>query len=233
MELIAAEISRRYLRTSADANYFEAVHPTDLALRGGKMTVLTGRSGSGKTTLLTMLAGLLLPSSGSVTLGGQDLYRLSDAALSGLRKQHFAVIPQGVSAVSSLSVMENILFPAALAGKELPVRRAEEIMERLDILPLRNARPGELSGGELRRMAVTRALAVGADFIFADEPTADLDDGNTETVLHLLREAAEEGAAVFVVTHESDAGAYAHRMLRMNAGMLAETQTADNTRTVG
>lgn len=222
MELIASGISRRYLRASSDANFFEAVHPTDLTLSSGELTVLMGRSGSGKTTLLTMLAGLLTPSGGTVTLEGQDLYQLSDKALSALRARRFAVIPQGVSAISSLSVMENILFPASLAGREPPVKQAEAIMEQLDILSLRNVRPGELSGGELRRMAVTRALAVEPDFIFADEPTADLDDVNTAAVLRLLRETADKGAAVFVVTHETDAAACAHRLMQMNTGTVSE-----------
>ncbi len=220
MELIATGLTRRFLRNTGDSNAFEAVRPVDLALRGGEMSVLTGRSGSGKTTLLTMLAGLLTPSGGTVALDGRDLYRLSDAELSGLRAKHFAVIPQGASAISSLTVMENILFPAALAGRKPPVCEAEALMEQLGILPLRNVRPGELSGGELRRMAVTRALAGGPDFVFADEPTADLDDENTVLVLTLLQEAARNGAAVFVVTHEKDAAAYADRLLHMDAGTL-------------
>ncbi|MBQ6174103.1 MAG: ATP-binding cassette domain-containing protein [Clostridia bacterium] len=220
MELIASGLTRRFLRHSGESNAFEAVRPADLTLRSGEMTVLTGRSGSGKTTLLTMLAGLLRPSGGSVTLDSRDLYRLSDAELSGLRAKHFAVIPQGASAISSLTVMENILFPTALAGKKPPVSEAEALMERLGILNLRNVMPGELSGGELRRMAVTRALAGSPDFVFADEPTADLDDGNTVLVLTLLREAAQNGASVFVVTHEKDAAAYADRLLHMDAGNL-------------
>ena len=222
MELTAVNLTRRYLRASADANYFEAVHPTDITLRGGEMTVLMGRSGSGKTTLLTMLAGLLQPTSGTVTLDGQDLYVLSDTDLSRLRSRRFAVIPQGASAISSLTVTENILFPAYLAGKKPDAQRAERLMERLGILSLRNVRPGELSGGELRRMALVRALAVQPDFIFADEPTADLDDENTAAVLSILRETADRGAAVFVVTHENEAASSAHRLLRMNAGAIEE-----------
>ena len=222
MKLIAEGISRRYLRRSSEANFFEAVQPSDLTLRDGEMTVLMGRSGSGKTTLLTMLAGLLTPTSGKVTLEGKDLYSLSDKELSALRARRFAVIPQGISAVSSLTVMENILFPAILTGKRAPAEKAETIMERLGILNLRNAWPGELSGGELRRMAVTRALAAEPGFIFADEPTADLDDENTDTVLSLLREAAGHGTSVFVVTHETGAAAFAHRLFRMDAGSLKE-----------
>ncbi len=224
MELIASGLARRFLRRSGDAGVFEAVRPVELTLRGGEMTVLTGRSGSGKTTLLTMLAGLLTPSAGTVSLDGRDLYSLADADLSRLRARHFAVIPQGASVISSLTVMENILFPAALARQTPPLRAAEALMERLGILQLRNAAPGELSGGELRRMAVTRALAGQPDFVFADEPTADLDDENTVLVLTLLREAAQKGASVFVVTHEKDAAAYADRMLHMDAGSLTAVQ---------
>ena len=222
MKLVAENIARRYLRASADANYFEAVHPADLTLQSGEMVVLTGRSGSGKTTLLTMMAGLLTPSSGTVSLDGRDLYGLPDRELSALRTRHFAVIPQGTSAISSLTVMENVLFPAVLGKKKPPADQAEMLMKRLDILNLCNAWPEELSGGELRRMAITSALAGNPDFVFADEPTADLDEENTKVVLQLLRETADCGAAVFVVTHETEATAFAHRLLRMSAGALAE-----------
>ena len=224
MELTASRLARRFLRRAGDTGVFEAVRPVNLTLRSGEMTVLTGRSGSGKTTLLTMLAGLLTPSAGTATLDGRDLYSLADADLSRLRARHFAVVPQGASVISSLTVMENILFPAALSHQIPPVQAAEALMERLGIRHLRNADPVELSGGELRRMAVTRALAGQPDFIFADEPTADLDDENTALVLTLLREAAQKGTSVFVVTHERDAAAYADRMLHMDAGSLTAVQ---------
>ena len=222
MELSAYGLARRFRRNTGDANFFEAVHPVDLTLHSGEMTILTGRSGSGKTTLLTMLAGLLPPSEGSAVLDGKELYRLSDAELSRLRARHFAVIPQGASAISSMTVMENILFPAAMAGKAPPVRHAETLMERLGILKLRNIWPGELSGGELRRMSIVRALAAEPDFVFADEPTADLDDENTALTLRILKETALKGTAVFVVTHDREAADYADVLLRMDAGKLYE-----------
>ncbi|MBR4501461.1 MAG: ATP-binding cassette domain-containing protein [Clostridia bacterium] len=220
MELAACGLAKRFRRNTGDANFLEAVHPVDLTMHSGEMMVLTGRSGSGKTTLLTMLAGLLPPSDGTAALDGKDLYSLSDAGLSRMRARHFAVIPQGASAVTSMTVMENILFPASLAGKDPPVRQAETLMERLGILKLRNVWPGELSGGELRRMSIVRALAAGPDFVFADEPTADLDDGNTALTLGILKETALEGSAVFVVTHDREAAAYADVLLRMDAGKL-------------
>ncbi len=220
MELVACGLDRRFRRNTGDGNFFEAVHRVDLTLRGGEMTVLTGRSGSGKTTLMTMLAGLLPPSDGTVTLDGKDIYSLPDRELSRLRARRFAVIPQGNAALSSMTVMENILFPAALAGLEPPVRQAGTLMERLGIPHLKDVWPGELSGGELRRMSVARALAAGTDFVFADEPTADLDDENTVLTLEILKEAARTGKAVFVVTHDREAADYADVLLRMDAGKL-------------
>lgn len=120
MELRAENISRRYFRKRGEANFFEAVKPVSLTVRGGKMTVLKGRSGSGKTTLLHMLAGLLNPSEGKVFLDDTDLYALEDAELSRVRNEKIGVVPQGRSAVDTLTVYENILLPGLLYGGTPP-----------------------------------------------------------------------------------------------------------------
>ncbi len=123
--------------------------------------------------------------------------------------------------VSSYRTCSSIIFANSLCFSESGSQSPEGFVGRLGILNLRNVIPGELSGGEQRRMAVTRALAGSPDFVFADEPTTDLDDENTVLVLTLLREAAPNGASVFVVTHEKDAAANADRLLRMDAGVLS------------
>ena len=221
MRIIAENISKRYFRKSGDANYFLAVRPLDLELRGGETAVLMGRSGSGKTTLLNMLCGLLAPSEGSVRIDDTDLYALNDKALSRLRGERIGVVPQGRSAIDTLTVLENILLPAQLYGWPLPEKSARQWMEHLAIGSLADARPAELSGGELRRMAIVRALAQRPDFLFADEPTGDLDDENTVLVLSALRDYAhEQGKSVFIVSHESDALRYADRAFRMDGGQL-------------
>ena len=221
MRIIAENISKRYFRKSGDANYFLAVQPLDLELRGGETAVLMGRSGSGKTTLLNMLCGLLAPSEGSVRIDGTDLYALNDKALSRLRGERIGIVPQGRSAIDTLTVLENILLPAQLYGWPLPEKSARQWMEHLAIGSLADARPAELSGGELRRMAIVRALAQRPDFLFADEPTGDLDDENTALVLSALRDYAhEQGKSVFIVSHESDALRYADRAFRMDSGQL-------------
>ena len=228
MALEAKGVCRRFFRRTGEANYFCAVEPTDFTLRQGELTVLMGRSGSGKTTLLNMLAGLLTPSEGQVLLDGTDLYALSDAALSRLRNERIGVIPQGQTALHSLSVLENVAFPATMYRPRAEVEKeALALLERFDIPGLRDARPSELSGGELRRMAIARALINRPGVLLADEPTGDLDDENTALVLGALRDVARGGAAVLMVTHEADAVSYADRVLRMNAGALSEVPRAE------
>ena len=211
----------RFYRRTGQANHFFAVKDVSLELHPGEVTLLTGRSGSGKTTLLHMLAGLLTPTGGSVWLDDADLYSLPDAALSRLRGERIAVIPQGRSAVDTLTVLENVLLPAQLNGQRGNVEDALRWLDALGIAKLRDARPAELSGGELRRMAIARALSGSADVILADEPTGDLDDENTKTVLALLRKSAvEDGKAVLLVTHDREALPYGTRVYRMDGGSM-------------
>ena len=221
MTVKAEGVSKRYFRKAGGANYFYAVRPVSLEIAPGEVTVLTGRSGSGKTTLLNMLSGLLKPSEGSVWYDGTDLYALDDKALSRLRSERIGVVPQGRSAVDTLTVLENILLPARLYRRPLPETAAVQWMEKLGIARLRDARPAELSGGELRRMAIVRALAQEPEILFADEPTGDLDDENTRLVLSAFRDYAhEKEKAVFMVTHENDALQYTDRVYRMDSGNI-------------
>ncbi|WP_407382950.1 ATP-binding cassette domain-containing protein [Ruminococcus sp.] len=222
MKLIATKITKKFPRQRDGANFFYALHETDFALEGGCLAVITGRSGGGKTTLLNLLGGLLQPSSGTVKADDVDLYQMDDKRLSAFRNRHIAVIPQGVSAVYTLTVTENILLPTMMYGKRTAenAQRAEELMRHLGIADLRDAMPSELSGGELRRMAIARAMMTAPGCILADEPTGDLDDENTAVVLKLLRETADAGAAVLVISHDAETLKYADRVYRMDGGSL-------------
>lgn len=222
MILRAENISKRYFRRTGQANYFEAVKPLSLALEPGSLTLLMGRSGGGKTTLLHMLSGLLTPTEGKVWLGDTDLYALPDARLSRLRGEQIGVVPQGRSAVDTLTVLENVLLPGQLCGRPAKQETALYWLEALEIGNLADARPAALSGGELRRMAIARVLTQDTQVILADEPTGDLDDASTRLVLSILQKAAhEQGKTVFVVTHENDAREYADRVYRMDGGSLS------------
>ena len=220
MILTADKISRSFLRGSRE---FYAVKEADITLEGGKMTVLRGRSGSGKTTLLNILAGLQAPSSGKVIAdNAADLYSLDDRALSRFRHDHYGIVPQGQSAVATLTVLENILLPGTIYGRDDRIPdRAGELMERMGITHLKDAFPRELSGGEMRRMAIARALIRDPQVLFADEPTSDLDDDNRDTVFTILRNIADEGKAVFVVTHERSASEYSDDLYLMDAGVIS------------
>lgn len=218
----AFQASKKFFRKGRDsAQYFDAVAPCDLELSAGELVVLKGRSGSGKSTLLNMLAGLLAPSEGTVKLDGKDLYALDDGALSKLRNGRIGVIPQGHTALHSLSVVQNVTLPYLMYREDDEVEaRAMDLLEMLGIRGLADCFPSELSGGEMRRMAVARALICEPDVILADEPTGDLDDENTGNVLGLLRAKADEGACVLLVTHEQSADDRADRIIRMDAGVL-------------
>lgn len=221
MELKAEGVSRQYFRKSKLSNVFLAVKETDFTLPAGQLTEITGRSGSGKSTLLHMLAGLLTPTTGRVLLGGTDLYALDDAERSKLRNKSVGVIPQGQTALRSLTVMENVKLPCAMYGDAVSDDVALELLERVGLAALRDAWPNELSGGELRRLAIARALLRKPTVLLADEPTSNLDDENTYAVLRLMRQCADKGAAVLLVTHEREAAEYADRVLRMSDGVLA------------
>lgn len=221
MKLTAQSISKKYYRPTKNASHFEAVKTLDFTLEEGKVTEITGRSGSGKSTLLYMLSGILRPSAGKVFLGETDLYSLSDKELSRLRNKSFGVIPQGQTGLFSLTVFQNILTPASIYGDtEEYEERARELLSAVGLSDLANSKLSELSGGEMRRMAIARALLLNPDIVFADEPTDDLDDENTRGVLELLQKIARSGKSVLLVTHEASAADYADVIYRMDAGNL-------------
>ena len=221
MELRAEKISQDFLRYSAKDGYFIAVQETDLRLAAGTLTVVTGRSGSGKSTLLHILGGLMKPVTGRVLVDDVDLYAMGEDARTRLRSRCIGIVPQRLMSLAALTVRENILLPALLAGKaEKFAPRADELMEHLGIRKLASVAPSELSGGELRRVTIARALVMQPRILLADEPTGDLDEENTQSVLRLLRETAHAGTAVLLVTHESEARNYADTCYTMTVGKL-------------
>lgn len=221
MELRAEGVSRRYFRQGKSRNFFFAVQEIELILPAGRLTEITGRSGSGKSTLLNMLAGLLEPTAGKVLLDDTDIYALEDAERSRLRNRSIGVIPQGQTGLHSLTVLENVKLPSLMYEKTACTDEwALALLERVGIAHLRDVYPNELSGGEMRRLAIARALVMRPGILLADEPTGDLDDENTGTVLSLLRSCADEGMAVLLVTHEREAAAYADAVYKMSDGVL-------------
>ena len=225
MIIEATGLTKEFARARGGKRLFTAVHPLDISLEERQLTVVSGHSGSGKSTLANMLAGILTPTAGYVRLDGADLYSLRDEELSRLRNERIGLVPQGHTALRALTVLDNVLLPSILYSKdEAPAERARELLAAVGLDDLADAAPTELSGGELRRMAIARALLMGPAIVIADEPTAGLDSANAAAVLTLLRDAADRGTAVLVVSHEAEAQRFADRSYVMEDGHLRESE---------
>ena len=225
--IIKAEgICRQFTRKRGDSNVFFPVKETDFVLRRGETAVLSGASGSGKTTFLNMLAGILKPTKGEILLAGRDICKMPDEELSLFRNGNIGIIPQGRTAIDSLTALENVLLPWTMYGRGGEILRqkkelAIELFEKLKIIELQNIMPSELSGGELRRVAVARALIMNPEVILADEPTSDLDDENGELVLKLLKDLSRKGnKGLLIVTHDRETNEFADTAYRMTDGIL-------------
>lgn len=221
MIIEATGLTKEFARARGGKRLFTAVHPLDIGLEERQLTVVSGHSGSGKSTLANMLAGILTPTAGYVRLDGTDLYSLRDEELSRLRNERIGLVPQGHTALRALTVLDNVLLPSILYSRdEAPAERARELLVAVGLDDLADAAPTELSGGELRRMAIARALLMDPAIVIADEPTAGLDSANATAVLTLLRDAADRAAAVLVVSHEAEAQRFADRSYVMEDGHL-------------
>lgn len=200
---------------------FNAVNGVNLSVEAGDFISIIGRSGSGKSTLLNMSAGLLNPTAGTALFDGRDIHRLSDRELSFLRNDKIGFVPQGQSLLSNFTVFDNVCIPWYLFRREGDVEgRAFILLEKVGIGHLAASYPRELSGGEMRRVSIARALVNEPALLIADEPTSDLDTGTTAEIMALFSRIAEEGTAVLIVTHELDTLSYGKRVYTMDAGNL-------------
>ncbi|QBR71019.1 ABC transporter ATP-binding protein [Beijerinckiaceae bacterium] len=206
---------------------FEAVSEAELTLKQGEFVAIVGRSGSGKSTLLAMIGALTRPSGGQVLLNGKDVWSLPEAALADLRCRQIGFIFQFFSLLANLRAVDNVALPALL-GRSLPApdayRRAQELLTRVGLQDKMSAYPGEMSGGEQRRVVIARALINKPRLLLADEPTSDLDEDTENDIIALLEELRREAAfGMIVVTHNLELAKRADRMFEMKQGVLAAT----------
>ena len=193
----------------------------DLDVEEGEVVAIVGRSGSGKSTLLHLLGGLDQADSGSVEVAGQAVTGASERALSALRRRHVGFVFQFFHLLPELSGEGNVLLAAGVRGAspQAPAR-SRALIARLGLDDVRHALPSELSGGEQQRFAIARALVNDATLLLADEPTGNLDAVAGAEVLRLLREVADEGRGIVMVTHDDAAAGIADRVLRLADGRL-------------
>lgn len=198
----AEKLGRTFLIGSEEVH---AVHDVDIEITSGKLLAITGRSGSGKTTLLNLLAGLDMPTSGKVYFEGQDLAKLAEWELTELRRHKIGFVFQSFGLLPLLSAFENVELPLRIAKWDRAERhrRTELCIEQVGLSKRSKHRPYELSGGELQRLAIARALVHQPSLILADEPTGELDLATGQAIYKLLKDiSALDNVGIVVATHD-------------------------------
>ena len=204
-----------------------ALDGVDLEIGEGQLVSLVGKSGSGKSTLLHLAGGLDVADGGRVVFDERDVGAMSVADRARLRRREIGFVFQFFHLIPTLTVLENVELPLLLDGGKRSERGAD-LLERVGLAHRAGHLPGELSGGEMQRAAVARALVARPRLILADEPTGNLDSANGAEVLRLLREEVrEEGTTLLMVTHDDDAAAQADRVHRLADGHLIEQVPAE------
>lgn len=220
MLLEVRSLTKQYSR---GRTMFKAVSGVSLTVSPGDFVSIIGRSGSGKSTLLNLIAGLLKPTSGSIILGGQDVTTLDDKAVSWYRNLTIGYIPQGYSTLSNLTVLDNVRLPHFLMKHTGDVtEKALSLLKEVGVHHLAAMYPGQLSGGELRRVTIARSLINEPVLLMADEPTSDLDAQTTGEIMSLFSRIAQNGTAILMVTHEPDTLDFASRVFSMESGILTD-----------
>jgi putative ABC transport system ATP-binding protein len=212
-------VTKRYGSTGRPA-----LDGVSLDVAPGEAVAVMGPSGSGKSTLLNLIAGLDKPTSGTVTVAGQRVDALSETRVARFRRRQIGMIFQFFNLLDDLTVADNVLLPAQLAGVSRSRGRAQagELLDRLGIARHAHAYPGRLSGGERQRVAIARALVNSPALLLADEPTGALDTANGEAIGQLLLHLNADGQTLILVTHSPELAArYAHRIIHVADGQIA------------
>lgn len=198
----------------------QAVNEISLSVDAGEFVAIQGPSGCGKSTLLLMVGGLLSPDSGQVLIENTDPYALSNDQRARFRSTHLGFVFQQFHLVPYLNVLDNVLAPALATRLPESRQRAAELIKKFGLEPRLHHTPAELSTGEKQRVALARALFHQPKILLADEPTGNLDAENSEIVLNVLSEFAQNGGCVLMVSHDDQAVQSAQRVLGINAGRL-------------
>ncbi len=211
--VVLENVVKDYRTASGEVKALDGVN---LRIEEGQFVVISGASGSGKTTLLMTMAGMLRPSSGKVSVGGSDLYKMSISDRANFRAGNIGFVFQMFHLVPYLSVIENVV----LAGRSSDKAKANELLNQLGLSHRTFHKPSELSAGEKQRTAVARALLNHPKIILADEPTGNLDPDNGKAVLSYLAQFHLDGGTVIIVTHGGEVERFADRTITLQNGRI-------------
>ncbi|ACF14865.1 ABC transporter-related protein [Chloroherpeton thalassium ATCC 35110] len=203
MSILISNLTKHYTKNQAEN---PTLSISNLAIEDGDAVAIVGKSGSGKSTLLNLIAGIVTPESGQIVVKGTDITRLSESKRDLFRAENIGYVFQTFNLIQGLSALENVLLAMNFCGKvKQPEARAKILLERVGLGEKLHKKPSQLSVGEQQRVAQARAIANEPHIILADEPTANLDDKNTEVVMNLLEEfSRENGRILILVTHEKE-----------------------------
>ena len=221
---------QRVTKQVADASgTLTILHDIDFVLRPRESVAVVGASGSGKSTLLAIVAGLDLPSSGSVRLLGQDLFAMDEDARAALRARSVGFVFQSFQLLGNLDALENVMLPLELAGRRDARAAATEMLRRVGLGERLHHYPKVLSGGEQQRVALARAFVMRPALLLADEPTGSLDFATGEKVMELMFALnREQGTTLVLVTHDRAIAARCQRRLTIDAGCIATDERAES-----
>ncbi|MBR5969573.1 MAG: ABC transporter ATP-binding protein [Lachnospiraceae bacterium] len=203
----------------------EALRGINLEFEKGRYYAIVGKSGCGKSTLLHILGALDTPTRGKVICAGEDVFGRSRRELARFRRRQIGFIFQSYNLLQEHTVIENILMPLHLDGREPDKKYLRTTLEMLEIMDLAAKFPSQLSGGEQQRVAVARALSAKPAIVLADEPTGNLDPGTSKHTLALMKDTVEQlGQTLILVTHDMDIAAEAHVQIRIHQGEIVDVK---------
>ncbi|HRG78012.1 MAG TPA: ABC transporter ATP-binding protein [Cyclobacteriaceae bacterium] len=201
-----------------------ALEKTNFTLKEGELTLIIGPSGSGKTTLLSLIGCVIYPSTGTLWVDGQEINSLSQNQKANLRLNTIGFVFQNFNLLAPLTAEENVMMPLILqkVQRQEAKGRTQAALEMVGMMDRKKSLPKQLSGGQQQRIAIARALVTNPKIVLCDEPTAALDSKSLVVIMEELRQLADEGKSVVVVTHDPRLKPYAHRIVEVNNGFVQE-----------
>lgn len=219
MSIVLEDVRKSFGKPPTDV-----IKGVSLGIEAGEFVSLTGKSGSGKSTLLYLVSSLDDPSEGSVKIDGKDLASLNQKDLHSFRNRHMGFVFQFHYLLPEFSALENVLMPALKAGiLEEKRREAIRLLERFDLGDKLDHLPSQLSGGQMQRVSIARALVMRPRYLFADEPTGALDSTNAKIVMDIFRDINRtDGTTVIMVTHDAEFAKSAKRQIKLVDGLISK-----------
>ena len=207
---------------NGQTNEFVALKGINLEVNKGEFIAIMGPSGSGKTTLMNILGALDTASSGNYLIKGKDISKLNQDELADFRNKDVGFVFQQFNLLPRISLKDNVLLPTIYGSIENKETKLKEVLSRVGLLEKMNNKPNQLSGGQIQRAAIARALMMEPSIIMADEPTGNLDTNTSKEIMKIFQEINELGNTIILVTHEDDIAAYAKRKIKLKDGLIVE-----------